>query len=167
MKKFLLLFLITSSIYSTEVKHSPWSLIIYRPENSYHINEKPCYLSFIDSKTNEEVSFTKIKANYSWIDKPKKAYSYKRSYYLYGGMIMHLNLKEGIYKIAIKNPEYNNDKTQNQFISNIFEYNTKNPTKVLFLIPEVNENGFYTEKWIISYKAPKYYKFTKGIFDKH
>ena len=63
-----------------EVRHNPWSLIIYRPENSYQINETRCYLKLEDADTGEDVTYTKAKANYSWISEPKKGIPYERSY---------------------------------------------------------------------------------------
>ena len=99
---FFIILITFSSIfsYAQDIKHNPWSLIIYRPENSYHINEIPCYVKFEDTITKEDVTFTKVKANYSWIDSPKAGYNYKNKYYLYGGMAMHCLLKPGQYNIA-------------------------------------------------------------------
>ena len=39
-----------------------------------------------------------------------------------------------------------------QWESNVFEYNTENPTKVIFVTPTRNDNGFYNGGWIIDYK---------------
>ena len=67
MALFLLLFLNGICLYAEdEVRHNPWSLIIYRPENSWQINETRCYLKLEDAETGEDVTYTKSKANYSW-----------------------------------------------------------------------------------------------------
>jgi hypothetical protein len=160
------LFIFSTICHSQDIKHNPWSLIIYRPENSYHINEIPCYIKFEDAITKEDVTFSKIKANYSWASNPKDGYNYKKSYYLYGGMIMHCLLKPGQYNITTFTPK---DKLFNAEIenkedwnSNTFYYNTENPTKVIFISPTVDENGFYNGNWYIDYKAPEFWKFTKG-----
>ena len=46
--------------------------------------------------------------------------------------------------------------------SNTFYYDTNNPTKVIFVMPTADENGFYDGGWYIDYKAPKFFKFTKA-----
>ena len=98
---FLLLFLNGICLYAEdEVRHNPWSLIIYRPENSWQINETRCYLKLEDAETGEDVTYTKSKANYSWVSEPNKGIPYERNYYLCGGMAMHLLLKKGSYKIS-------------------------------------------------------------------
>ena len=166
--KFFIIFITISSIfsYAQDIKHNPWSLIIYRPENSYHINEIPCYVKFEDVTTKEDVTLSKVKANYSWIDSPKTGYNYKNKYYLYGGMAMHCLLKPGQYNITVFTPK---DKlfnaaieTKEDWNSNTFYYNTENPTKVIFISPTVDKNGFYNGNWWIDYKVPKFWKFTKG-----
>ena len=81
-------------------------------------------------------------------------------------MIMHTLIKPGKYNITVYTPK---DKLFNAEIeykkdwnSNTFYYNTENPTKVIFISPTVDENGFYNGNWWIDYKAPKFWKFTKG-----
>ena len=101
----LALVIFSSLCYSQDIRHNPWSLIIYRPENSYHINEIPCYVKFEDVTTKEDVTLSKVKANYSWIDSPKAGYNYKNKYYLYGGMAMHCLLKPGQYNITVFTPK--------------------------------------------------------------
>lgn len=152
-----------------EVRHNPWSLIIYRPENSSGMNEIRCWLRLIDAETGEDVTYTKIKANYSWISCPKEGIPYQKTYYLSGGMAMHLLIQSGKYKISFYTPpESQNgfpaaDGTENarQWESNEFFYDTNNPAKVIFVSPTANENGFYNGGWYIDYKAPLYYQFTK------
>ena len=152
-----------------EVRHNPWSLIIYRPENSSGMNEIRCWLRLIDAETGEDVTYTKIKANYSWISRPKEGIPYQKTYYLSGGMAMHLLIQSGKYKISFYTPpESQNgfpaaDGTENarQWESNEFFYDTHNPAKVIFVSPTANENGFYNGGWYMDYKAPPYYQFTK------
>lgn len=151
-----------------EVRHNPWSLIIYRPANSYQINETRCYLKLEDADTGEDVTYTKAKANYSWISEPKKGIPYERSYYLCGGMAMHLLLKKGRYKISFYTPKekvfgqgFSRELLEKDWNSNAFLYDTENPAKVIFVSPAANENGFYNGGWHIDYKAPKFFKFTK------
>ena len=75
-------------------------------------------------------------------------------------MAMHLKLKKGRYKISLYTPtdqQYNftypeADTKAFQWESNVFEYNTENPTKVIFVTPTRNDNGFYNGGWIIDYK---------------
>ena len=52
----LALVIFSSLCYSQDIRHNPWSLIIYRPENSYHINEIPCYVKFEDVTTKEDIA---------------------------------------------------------------------------------------------------------------
>lgn len=146
------------------VRHNPWSLIIYRPENGMNLNEVRCWLKIQDENGND-VTYTCAKATYEWTATPNFVNRYERTYYLEGGMAMHLQLKPGKYKISFYTPP---DK-QNNFIcsnkgqweSNVFEYNTENPTKVIFVCPTANDNGFYDGGWYIDYKAPKFYIYTK------
>ena len=64
---------------------------------------------------------------------------------------MHLKLKKGKYKISFYTPinKQNNwtypksDTKPFQWESNVFEYNTENPIKVIFLVPTANDNGIY------------------------
>ncbi len=164
---FLLPCLITFSAKSfaeEKITHNPWELIIYRPENSWQINDIRCYLKAEDMEGND-VTSKKIKATYEWISSKDKVNFYQNSYWLQGGVAMHLNLKPGRYKFTVKTPydkqypypvESKKDWTSNEFI-----YDTSNPAKVIFVYPTANENGFYNGGWVISAKSPKYYKFTK------
>ena len=79
----------------------------------------------------------------------------------------HLNIKPGKYNISVYSEpkdyefvEFNFDNKGN-WESNILYYNTDNPTKVIFIYPTANDNGFYNGGWVIDYYAPEYYKFTK------
>jgi len=152
------------------IKHNPWSLIIYRPENAGDMNDVRCWLKIENPETGEDITYntTKIKASYEWTAntiKEPQLYRYKRTYYLSGGMAMHLNLRPGKYKFTVYTPK---DKTnmletsnQGDWISNEFLYDTENPTKVIWVVPTANDNGFYNGGWYIDYKAPEWYKFTK------
>lgn len=166
------------------IKHNSWSLIIYRPENNYEMNDVRCWLKAEDAETGEDVTYSKIKAKYEWVanstkfqknpkslsdifipDFNSQLYEYKRTYFLSGGMAMHLNLQKGKYKFTVYTPK---DKTnlfetpnKEDWISNEFYYNTENPAKVIWVIPTANDNGFYTGGWYIDYHAPTWYKFTK------
>lgn len=145
----------------------PWSLTIYRPENSSEMNEIRCYIKITDAETGEDVTYKKVKANYAWISTPHIGHNYKKKYFLSGGMCMHLLLKPGKYNISVYTPK---DKvfgitTSNKgdWISNSFEYNTENPANVIWVIPTANKNGFYNGGWHITWKAPSYYKFVKPL----
>ena len=82
-------------------------------------------------------------------------------------MAAHLNLKSGQYNITVYTPKA--DTSQNpcsneeDWLSNTFYYDTNNPTKVIFVIPTADENGFYNGGWYIDYKAPEFFKFTKAL----
>lgn len=153
------------AIYKDSLKHNSWELIITRPYNTEQMNDIRCYLKAVDAETGEDVTFTKIKANYSWLSDPHKCYNYNHSYFLNGGMSMHLLLKPGKYFFTFSTPK---DKVfgievsnKSDWQSNSFYYDTENPAKVIWVIPTANENGFYNGGWHISGKAPQYYKFTK------
>lgn len=165
---FVLLVPLRTHIFSEEklsVRHAPWSLIIYRPENSKEMNEVRCQLRLIDGETGEDVTYTTAKANYSWISRPKEGIPYQRTYYLSGGMAMHLLLKPGKYKISFYTQKDRQtdifSAEQQRQESNEFFYDTGNPAKVIFVSPTANENGFYDGGWFISEKAPRYFQFTK------
>lgn len=165
--------------FAQDIKHNPWSLIIYRPENVGQMNDVRCWLKLEDFETGEDVTYVKATAKYEWIPDTKVAdkknpqsftsifkldristfYKYKKTYFLSGGMAMHLNLKPGKYKISVYTPK---DKTnlypcdnKDDWLSNQFVYNTENPAKVIFVIPTHTENGFYAGGWIVDYKAPQ------------
>ncbi|MCR5612845.1 hypothetical protein [Treponema sp.] len=148
-----------------DLKPNPWSLTIYRPENSFHINEIHCWVKFTDADTGEDVTYTKIFPKYSWVNRPDKNLDYHGSYYLSGGMLMKIILKPGRYNITVYTPK---DKVfgittpnKGDWTSNVFYYDTNNPTNVIWVVPVADEYGFYTGSWYIDYRAPKYYKFTK------
>ncbi len=171
MKKFLisLIFLSALCINSVnaeipQIKHNPWKLIIYRPENSSNLNEVRCWLK-IEDENGSEVLNTKVKAKYEWTSTPGTFYSYKKSIFISGGMAVHLNLKKGKYRFSVYTPKtelkYFSGTAKEEWTSNIFDYDTENPAKVIFIIPQSDDNGFYSGKWIIDYKAPEWFKFTK------
>ncbi len=150
-----LLFLcLTGFVFAQDLHHNPWELIIYRPQNNGDLNYVRCRIKLQDAQTGEDVTYTKAKATYEWASIPNRVNYYKKSYYLDSGMAAHLNLQSGQYKITVY--------TDNS-VSNTFYYDTQNPTKVIFVIPVANENGFYTGSFRIDYKAPKYYKMTQAV----
>lgn len=170
---------------SDRITFNKWALIIYRPENNGELNTVRCWVKLEDQDGND-VTYTAVRsAKYEWVngDRPLYTsqpgfssifdrnvtsflYNYRRSYYLDGGMAMHLNIKPGKYKITVYTPA---DKTnmfecenRGQWESNVFEYDTENPAKVIFVCPTANENGFYNGGWWIDYKAPKFFKHTQA-----
>ena len=141
--------------------HDKTSLIIYRPDNTGVLNDIRCFLRLEDENGKDVTCDTSIvTAIYEWVSIPDRANKYKKKYYLSGGMAMHLKLKKGRYKISLYTPvdQQNNftyaeaDAKPFQWESNVFEYNTENPTKVIFVTPTRNDNGFYNGGWIIDYR---------------
>ena len=157
--------------------HDKTSLIIYRPDNTGVLNDIRCFLR-IEDEAGKDITYdtSRITATYEWMSTPDIIRNYKHTYFLSGGMAMHLKLKKGRYKISLYTPV---DKQNNfvypesgkeartalqsgvveyskpqafQWESNIFEYNTENPTKVIFVTPTRNDNGFYNGGWIIDYR---------------
>ncbi|MCR4741353.1 MAG: hypothetical protein K5866_00570 [Treponema sp.] len=165
------------------LRQNSWSLVIYRPVGNGDINQVRCWLK-IQNQEGVDVTYDVAKASYEWVngDRVKSynsrppfssvfnpnitspLYKYEKSYYLSGGMAMHLILKSGKYKISFYTPveKTNLFETENpgDWISNTFEYDTQNPAKVIFLCPTANENGFYNGGWWLDYKAPKFFRFT-------
>ena len=92
----------------------------------------------------------------------------QKTYYLEGGMAAHLNLQKGKYNITVYTPKdqagyftsQNPCSNDGDWSSNTFYYDTENPTKVIFVVPTADDNGFYNGGWYIDYKAPKYYRMT-------
>ena len=158
------LFFSMSAFAETELKHNPWELIIYRPVNSQKINEVRCWLKIEDMDGND-VTYTAARATYEWASIPNRVNNYERTYYLMGGMAMHLhNIKPGKYKFTFCTPadkQYPFPNKKRNWNSNEFIYDTNNPAKVIFVYPTVGESGFYNGGWIISAKAPEFFKFTK------
>ena len=170
------------------VKPNPATLIIYRPENRGEMNDIRCFIQ-IQDENETDVTYNKeiLTATYEWVSwrsdltyitkkdarnffsvfqKPYqgKVQNYRKSYYLSGGMAMHLNLKKGKYKITV----YTKVKDQNMFTystdtkpfdwqSNTLFYDTENPTNVIFVSPTFTDNGFYAGGWKIDYFAPEYW----------
>ena len=157
--------------------HDKTSLIIYRPDNLGVLNDIRCFLR-IQDEAGKDITYdsSRITATYEWMSTPDIIRNYKHTYFLSGGMAMHLKLKKGRYKISLYTPvdqqnnfvypesgeeartalqsgvaEYSQPQAF-QWESNIFEYNTENPTKVIFVTPTRNENGFYNGGWIIDYR---------------
>lgn len=156
-------------VFAIESIHfNPWELIIYRSENFGEMNEVRCYVNIYDIKGND-VTYTACSATYEWVSIPDRINYYQNLYYLMGGMAMHLNLKGGKYIIKVSTPiseiEWMDDSVRKNFtgdfLSNEFYYDTENPTKVIFVVPTANDNGFYNGGWFIDYKSPSFYKYTK------
>jgi hypothetical protein len=165
----LLFFFMANPIFSdtevTKIKHNPWELIIYRPENKTDFNYVRCFVRIEDENGND-VSQSKVKATYEWASIPNVVNRYRKRLYLDGGMAMHLNLKKGKYRFSVCTPKefqcsFPSD-NKNQWESNVFEYDTENPTKVIFVTPTSNDNGFYAGGWWIDWKAPEFFKFSKN-----
>ena len=140
--------------------HDKTSLIIYRPDNVGVLNDIRCFLRLEDENGND-VTYTACTATYEWMSTPDIIRKYKHTYFLSGGMAMHLKLKKGRYKITLYTPtdQQNNftyaeaDAKPFQWESNVFEYNTENPTKVIFVTPTRNDNGFYNGGWSIDFRS--------------
>lgn len=157
--------------------HDKTSLIIYRPDNTGVLNDIRCFLR-IQDEAGKDITYetSRITATYEWMSTPDIIRNYKHTYFLSGGMAMHLRLKKGRYKISLYTPvdqqnnfvypesgeeartalqsgvvEYSQPQAF-QWESNIFEYNTENPTKVIFVTPTRNDNGFYNGGWVIDYR---------------
>ena len=141
--------------------HDKTSLIIYRPDNVGVLNDIRCFLH-IEDENGRDITYDTscITATYEWLSTPDIIRNYKHTYFLSGGMAMHLKLKKGRYKISLYTPtdQQNNftyaeaDAKLFQWESNVFEYNTENPTKVIFVTPTRNDNGFYNGGWVIDYR---------------
>ena len=142
--------------------HDKTSLIIYRPDNIGVLNDNRCFLR-LENEQGNDVTYSAATATYEWVSIPDRINNYKKKYFLSGGMAMHLKLKKGRYKISLYTPvdQQNNftyaeaDVKPFQWESNVFEYNTENPTKVIFVSPTRNDNGFYNGGWVIDYRAGK------------
>ena len=174
MKKiiFLLLALLATHIFAdsgmTQIKHNPWELIIYRPENKTDFNYIRCYVKITDENGND-VSKTKVKATYEWASIPNVVNRYKNLLYLDGGMAMHLNLTPGKYHFSVYTPidkQAGFECTKSiagkfQWESNTFEYDTENPAKVIFVTPVMDDNGFFNGSWWIDHKAPRFFKWSE------
>ena len=140
--------------------HDKTSLIIYRPDNVGVLNDIRCFLRLEDENGND-VTYTACTATYEWMSTPDIIRKYKHTYFLSGGMAMHLKLKKGRYKITLYTPtdQQNNftyaeaDAKPFQWESNVFEYNTENPTKIIFVTPTRNDNGFYNGGWSIDFRS--------------
>ena len=140
--------------------HDKTSLIIYRPDNVGVLNDIRCFLR-LEDKNGNDVTYTACTATYEWMSTPDIIRNYKHTYFLSGGMAMHLKLKKGRYKISLYTPtdQQNNftyaeaDAKPFQWESNVFEYNTENPTKVIFVTPTRNDNGFYNGGWSIDFRS--------------
>lgn len=141
-----------------------YALKIYRPQNDGDMNTIRCYLRILDENDND-VTYTCGKVFYAWVDQPNVFYPYKKSYYLSGGMVLHIYLKPGKYKFSVYTPKDKQNgfecENKEQWESNTLYYNTENPTNVIFISPTANDNVFYNGGWHIDYYAPKFYKYTK------
>lgn len=146
----------------TFITNFSFSIIIYRPANNEDMNLVPCYLKIFDMDDND-VTYDVANAAFAFYDNKKQLYNYKNKFYLSGGMIMHLKLQPGKYKLYLYTPRDKiwpfND-LRKEFKSNYYIYDTKSELNVLFVSPTVNENNFYNGGWFIDHKAPKYRGFT-------
>lgn len=145
------------------IKQNPWELIIYRPENKTDFNYVRCYLRIEDENGND-VSKSKVSASYEWATIPNVANKYKNILYLDGGMAMHLHLQAGKYRFSVFTPTDKQNfpcKNKDQWESNVFEYDTENPAKVIFVTPVMNDNGFFRGEWWIDYRTPKFFKWSQ------
>ncbi|MCQ2596428.1 MAG: hypothetical protein MJ181_01145 [Treponema sp.] len=144
-----------------DLKHNWWELIIYRPQNTEHINDIRCWLRIEDMDGND-VTCSAAKATYEWVSIPDVVNKYQKSYWLSGGVAMHLNIKAGRYKMTVYTPSDKQwpypSENREEWKSNEFIYDTENPAKVIFVYPGMNENGFYDGRWILSGRSPKYFK---------
>jgi hypothetical protein len=159
-----LIFFVAGNFFPDEpIHHNPWELIIYRPENSSAINDVRAFLKIEDENGNDATS--SVSATYEWISSRGIVNRYEKSFYLSGGMAMHLLLAKGKYFFSFFSPEsetqFSSAENKNRWESNRFFYDTENPAKVIFLFPAADENGFYKGEWILDYRAPEFYKFTK------
>ena len=147
-----------------EVHFNPWELIIYRSENTTDINDIRCYLKITDEEGND-VTYSSCKATYEWVTIKDRINNYQKSYYLTGGMAMHLNIKKGRYYISFSTKaedlEYSDITARNEWNSNELFYDTDKSVKVLFVYPEEDDNGFYKGSWKVSYTAPRFYHHTR------
>lgn len=139
-----------------------FGIAIYRPVNNDEMNEVPCYLRVLD---NEDKDVTKelVKASYAWYNQPKLLHMYKTKVYLQGGMIMHLKLPKGVYKLQFYTPAdkaFGFEDFRREWKSNTYIYDTECKLNVIFVAPTANENNFYNGGWYIDYKAPQFFYHT-------
>ena len=151
-----------------------WELLIYRPENSGTMNNIRCWLKLEDENGND-VTYSKCKATYYYANNvvkdkkaetmqfgsifhrsaPRQVFEYQKTYFLEGGLVMYLLLQPGKYKISVYTPKDQQYlakiENKNEWTSNVFEYDTENPAKVLFVSPTANDNGFYNGGWHIDF----------------
>lgn len=169
-----------------EVGFNSWELIIYRPVNKGNMNEIRCWLKAEDPETGADVTYSKIKARYEWVEDSEifhknpldknwffrpghkfTLHDYRKTYYLSGGMAMHLTLEPGKYRFSVYTPQdqHFGVETGNRgtWKSNTFDYDTSNPAKVIFVCPTGTDNYFYNGGWWIDYMAPLYYIWTKPM----
>ena len=134
------------------------------------LDEVRCYLK-IEDKDGNDVTYDSTRASYEWVSEHRTLYSYEKSYYLSGGMAMHLGLPKGKYKLTFYTPvekqngyvlpSRNAKEKQHEWVSNEYFLDTENRPKIIFVTPTANENGFYNGGWRITNTAPSFYKFTK------
>ena len=146
--------------------YSLYAFIIYRPANKDELNEIRCYLKILDQEGNDVTE--KISASYAWIDQKEKLYSYEKKYYLMGGMAMHVGIPEGKFSFIFYTPVekqslYPGAKKLGNKVweSRPYTVDSANLPKVFFVSPLADENGFFKGEWLMDYRAPKFYKWTK------
>lgn len=156
---------LVNEAYANNEKIVPlFPLTIYRPVNTEDINEIRCWVK-VEDMDGKEVTYTDCYASYAWIDTPNVRHHYQKTYYLSGGMAMHMTLKKGRYRISVYTPTDHltglHPLDSKMWKSNVFEYNTENPLNVLFVSPTANDNGFYNGGWWLDYRAPEFWIWTK------
>ncbi len=146
----------------------PGMLEIYRPQNSANINDIPCLVRITDANGNDASDCVNgmTLSYYNELNQKHWNHPYWNGGFT-GGSVIHLNIKKGIYKISVYTPKKYQGKfdnlTEGDWESNEFLYDTEAPAlHVIFVSPVVNDNGFFTGRWHIDYKAPKFFKYTKG-----
>lgn len=172
-KKMLIIILALTLAAGVQAKQN--SIEIYRPENYGNLNDVPCLLKITDPDGND--AWDKIThISYSWAgdmrNKDKLTHSYYRGCFT-GGCIIHLTMRPGTYRISVCTPrnlqqdyELSYDSAEGDWTSNEFIYQTNaEALKVIFINPCANRNGFFTGKWNIDYRAPKFYRYTKPKMD--
>lgn len=147
------------------------TVILYRPSNFGALDDIRCFLRIEDENGNDITYTQKCWANYSWIDMPRRRHPYQQSYFLTGGMAMHIHLVSGTYTFYLYTPVEEQHPlylgalhipTEGEWQSEPFVYDTNDKQlRVIFVSPTANQNGFYTGGWHIDYRAPRFYMYTK------
>lgn len=166
-----IIMIILALAFAAQVQAKQNSIEIYRPENYGSLNEVPCLLKITDMDGND--AWDKIThISYSWASDMRNKDKFTHSYYsgcFTGGCIIHLTMQPGEYRISVHTPrnmqqnhELSYDSAEGDWTSNEFIYQTNaRALKVIFINACANQNGFFTGKWNIDCRAPKFYKYAK------